>query len=216
MSAPPLHTAAAQALVARLGLEGHPEGGFYKRWYTALSPVSADLPASYPPGATRPLATAIHYLLDAGRRSVLHRIKADELWLWQGGGAMVVVELLPRGLLPGTEAAQPAVTVRRTVLGPGHTLTHVVPGGAYFGAFVPASSSEGFSLVSCVVTPGFSFDDWEMHGADELPGALQHGLAGSSGTAADAAASVGPAVLEVAGYLAHDRAGPLPGMPVEQ
>ena len=63
----------------RLGLEPHPEGGWYRRTWT--SPTTS---------ATRPAATAILFLLTAGERSAWHRVDADELWLWHGPGTLVL------------------------------------------------------------------------------------------------------------------------------
>ena len=64
-------------------LEPHPEGGFYRE--TFRSQTTIELPGW--PGE-RSLATAIIYLLAAGDRSARHRVRGDELWLWQGGGPM--------------------------------------------------------------------------------------------------------------------------------
>jgi uncharacterized protein len=63
----------------RLGLEPHPEGGWYRRTWTS-------------PAATggRPAATAILFLLAAGERSAWHRVDADELWLWHGPGTVTL------------------------------------------------------------------------------------------------------------------------------
>ena len=215
----------ARRHVAALGLEAHPEGGFYRRWYTASTVVSADLPAArrgYPPGAERALASAIHYLLEAGGRSRLHRIRGDELWLWQGGGPIVVMELLPPALAGDCGAADgvapppPPVTVRRTVLGPdaaaGHVLSHAVPGGATFGAYVPAAQAPGYALVSCVVTPGFDFQDWDMHAEPELPAVLlaAAGAAAAAAAAGGGDAGVGRDALAVVRYLALGATAPLP------
>ena len=156
----------AGAIVAQLGLEGHPEGGYYKRWYTSDVSICSGLPKErgYDEAHERPSASSIQYLLEGGRRSCLHRIRGDELWFWHSGGPLAVVEILrsPDG--------KGGVVVRRTVLGPdlaaGQVTCHAVPGGAYFGAYV--APDVPYALVSCVVTPGFDFADWQMHDASEL------------------------------------------------
>ena len=47
--------------------------------------------------------------------------------------------------------------------------THAVPAGAVFGAaHRGAPGGAGFVLVSCAVSPGFSFDEWRLEGAAAL------------------------------------------------
>jgi predicted cupin superfamily sugar epimerase len=62
-----------------LGLEPHPEGGWYRRTWTSPADVG-----------TRPAATAILFLLAPGERSAPHTVDADELWLWHGPGVLVL------------------------------------------------------------------------------------------------------------------------------
>lgn len=153
------------SLIASLQLERHPEGGWFKRWHTSpVEILGADLSRAgrgYSADAVRPTCTAIHYLLAAGGTCKLHIIKGDELWAWQGGSHLVVVELV-------REAG--VLAVRRTTLGPdaraGQVLVHSVPGGRLFGAYTPARSP--FCLVSCIVSPGFHFLDWRMPSAAAL------------------------------------------------
>ena len=63
----------------RLGLERHPEGGWYRRTWT--SPATT---------GDRPAATAILFLLTPAERSAWHRVDADELWLWHGPGTLTL------------------------------------------------------------------------------------------------------------------------------
>jgi predicted cupin superfamily sugar epimerase len=60
--------ATAPAVIERLALQPHPEGGWYRETWRAEAA----------PGA-RASATAIHFLLDAHERSHWHRIDAAEL-----------------------------------------------------------------------------------------------------------------------------------------
>lgn len=203
----------AAAQVTRLGLTGHPEGGYFSRWYTSSDEVPTQQLSSrrgYPIDSKRPVATSIHYLLEGGRRSCLHRIRGDELWFWHGGGPLVVVELLP----PHLSMLDSPVTVRTTVLGPdsskGHVFTHTVPGGAYFGAYCPADTS-AYALVSCVVVPGFDFTDWEMHTCSELPAVLLRAAEGHSDRDTESRrVGLSPDVLNVIGYLGQGGEAPLP------
>jgi hypothetical protein len=128
-------------VVERWGLEPHPEGGFYRRTYA--SPLTAT-----PPGwsGTRALATAILYLLPAGEQAAWHRVRSEELWLWQGGGPMLL-----------------QVEDRAHVVGPGATegeeLHVLVPASAWQTA---RPATDRWSLVACVVVPGFDWADHEM------------------------------------------------------
>jgi uncharacterized protein len=133
----------ALSVAKRLNLTPHPEGGYYRETYR--SPVTFT-PPGYP--GERALATAILFLLPAGVRSARHRVRSDELWLWQGGEAMMLdVDGSAHVVGPATDA--------------GHALQGLVPGGAWQSA-TPAA--DGWSLVACVVAPGFDFDDFELSG----------------------------------------------------
>lgn len=136
-------------LVATLGLQAHPEGGWYRQ--TWRSGVSVE-PAGYP--GPRAAATGIHFLLAAGEASRWHRVRSDELWLWQGLGPL-------RLWLGGSgEAPAPGTDA---VVGPdptaGQALQALVPAGVWQAA---EPVTEAGALVACVVAPGFDFADFEL------------------------------------------------------
>ena len=133
------------ATAARLGLDPHPEGGWFRRTWTALHPVETA-------GGTRPAATCIHYLLLPEEHSAWHVVTSDELWLWHGPGA---VELS----LGGSGGAPADAEV--LVLGPdaGQVVQALVPAGVWQAAR-PVGADE--VLMSCFVSPGFSFEDWRL------------------------------------------------------
>ena len=60
----------AAAVIAALGLQPHPEGGWYRETFRA------------PAIGARSAVTAIHFLLEAGQQSHWHRVDADEIWCW--------------------------------------------------------------------------------------------------------------------------------------
>ncbi|MCX6407216.1 MAG: cupin domain-containing protein [Propionibacteriales bacterium] len=130
---------------ARLELEPHPEGGWYRQ--TWRSPVDVTLPD----GRVRPTATLIWFLLPAGDSSAWHRVASDELWLAHAGE--VALELGGSGDAP--EA------VERHVVGVGATQVSqlLVPAGVWQRTL----PGEHEALVSCVVSPGFDFDDFTLH-----------------------------------------------------
>lgn len=61
-------------IIATLGLQPHPEGGYYREIWRDL-----------PPDAGRGAGTAIYYLLTAGQHSHWHRVDAAEAWHFYGG-----------------------------------------------------------------------------------------------------------------------------------
>lgn len=127
------------ALIARLGLSPHPEGGWFRETFRQPAPGDA---------GDRGLATAILFLLEKGQRSHWHRVDAAELWLWHAGSALAL--LIDDGtrtehLLGGEVLA-------------GQTPQAIVPADAWQSA----EAQLGWALVSCVVTPAFDFAGFEL------------------------------------------------------
>ena len=134
-------------LAIELGLEPHPEGGWYRR--TWASPVDVELAD----GRVRPTATMIYFLLPAGESSAWHRVSSDEHWVSHGSG-VVALEL-------GGDGAEPGEVERHLVgidLASGEHPQVLVPAGAWQRT-VPSLED---ALVSCVVSPGFDFADFEL------------------------------------------------------
>lgn len=123
------------SVIRALDLRPHPEGGHFRETWR-------DLPSDGGRGAS----TAILFLLAAGQRSHWHRVDAVELWLWQAG-APLTLEI--HGSNP-------------VVLGPamhqGQDLQGIVPAGQWQAA----RSMGAWTLVSCVVTPAFQFEGFEL------------------------------------------------------
>ncbi len=136
------------AIIASLGLAPHPEGGWYRETWRADAR-----------DGERASATAIHFLLEAHQRSHWHRVDAAELWFWHAGAPLAL-----------SIAPDDAGPVTRTILG-----QHVLEGEAA-QALVPAGHWQaaaplgGWTLVSCVVSPGFHFGGFELAAADWSPG----------------------------------------------
>lgn len=136
-------TSSVPATAARLGLEPHPEGGWFRRTWTSAQPVDT-------PNGTRPAATCIHYLLTPNESSAWHVVTSDELWLWHGPGRL---ELQLGGMASAPEASE------SIVLGSGEAAQALVPAGVWQAAR-PLGDVE--VLVSCFVSPGFDFADWRL------------------------------------------------------
>jgi predicted cupin superfamily sugar epimerase len=124
-----------------LGMQPHPEGGWYRRIWTHGHELDT-------PTGIRPLATAVSFLLRPGEVSRWHRVRSAELWIWQGGGRLSLQ-------VGGSGEAPQAEDV--VELG----------AGGYFA--VPADvwqtaepMGDRAVLVACVVSPGFDFADFEL------------------------------------------------------
>ena len=147
----------ARDLIDHLGLQPHPEGGFFRETYRADLSLNAAALSPHFSGA-RDASTAIYYMLAAGDRSRLHRLRSDEVWHFYLGDPLQVVEL--------TESGDVTVTMLGTDFAAGQVPQHVVPAGRWFGA-CPAPESQ-FSLVGCTVAPGFDFADFDVAARDDL------------------------------------------------
>jgi uncharacterized protein len=127
-------------LAEALDLEPHPEGGWYRQTWVAPETVTL------PDGRVRPTATLILFLLPAGESSAWHRVASDEVWLAHRGA--VTLEL-------GTGGTPDIGTVVEVDADHPQAL---VPAGTWQRT-VPRSTD---ALVSCLVSPGFDFDDFEL------------------------------------------------------
>ena len=129
-------------LADALDLAPHPEGGWYRQ--TWVSPETVALPD----GRVRPTATLIYFLLPAGESSAWHRVRSDEIWLAHSG--TVIVQLGGSGAAPADEVTTVVVDAEQP--------QGLVPAGVWQRT-VPAAED---ALVSCLVSPGFDFADFEL------------------------------------------------------
>ncbi len=144
----------ADDYIARLNLEKHPEGGWFRQTYRSPETIPGDaLPARFV--GARPLSTAIYFLLRHGEISALHRLAADEVWHFYAGSPVTLHAIAPDG------------QVLRTTLG-ADVFQAVVPARHWFGATLDDNREEAFALVGCTVAPGFSYDDFELADRDQL------------------------------------------------
>lgn len=138
----------ARAIIERLDLSPHPEGGWYRETWRAAA-IEGE----------RPSATAIHFLLEAHQFSHWHKVDAAELWFWHAGA--------PIALKIARDEQGPIETIR---LGPailaGECPQSLVPSGWWQAA----RPIEGWALVSCVVSPGFEFAGFELAPPNWAPG----------------------------------------------
>lgn len=128
----------AKALIDRLRLEPHPEGGWYRQTW-----VADDGP--------RASGTAIYFLLKAGESSHWHRVDAVEIWHFYAGAPLI--------LRMSETKAGPVIS---------HTLGNDLADGMAPQIIVPkhhwqaAKTTGDWTLVGCTVSPGFQFEGFEL------------------------------------------------------
>jgi uncharacterized protein len=141
------HTA---QLVKRLGLKKHPEGGYYKRIYTADMIVNV---AGY--DGPRHISTAIYYMLVGDQFAAFHRIKSDELWHHYTGGSLTLYainnEKLSKIKMGKSRGEVPVVAIKANT---------------WFAASL--NDKKSYCLLGCTVSPGYDDRDWELGKRNEL------------------------------------------------
>lgn len=129
----------AAEIIGLLGLEPHPEGGFYRQTFADVATVG------------RPLSTLIYYMLTNGQSGSWHRVTdAVEIWHWYAGAPLKLATsrdgTLVREFLLGNDIAA------------GQRPQFVVPANAW----QRATCLGDWTLVGCTVAPGFQFSKWEQ------------------------------------------------------
>lgn len=148
--------------VDKLGMQAHPEGGYYCEIYRnkfTIGPKIAGIEYS----GERNLATSIYYILANHEVSKLHQLTSDELWYFHYGSPLLVHVFFEDTYttyilgIDVNENQQPQI---------------IIPAGAIFGAEVLDKSS--FTLVGCMVTPGFHFNDFRLADRTEMLASYPH------------------------------------------
>lgn len=150
-------------LIHLYNLKPHVEGGFAQLLYEDECRIKSEcLPNGFQ--GDRAIWNAIYYLLPKGSRSILHRIKMDELWNFYLGEPLELFDISPAGELKKVILGQDLSANQR--------FAYVFPKNHWIGA-LPQEHAE-FSFVSCVTSPGFTFADWEKGDYQKLSEAFPH------------------------------------------
>lgn len=129
----------ANAIIAKLNLQRHPEGGWYAETFRDNAEVDG-----------RACSTAIYYLLEKGDRSHWHRVDGVETWHFYAGAPLELC-ISPDGkwtemLVLGADVLNgemPQIVVHKD-------------------HWQSATSTGEWTLVGCTVAPGFQFAGFEM------------------------------------------------------
>jgi predicted cupin superfamily sugar epimerase len=125
-------------IIGVLGLQPHPEGGWYRQtWEGDESP--------------RASGTCIYFLLKAGERSHWHRVDATEIWHYYAGSPLILS-------ISETDEGPS----RDNRLGPnllsGDWPQIIVPAQSWQAA----RSTGDWTLAGCTVSPGFRFEGFDL------------------------------------------------------
>lgn len=134
-------------LVDALELKPHPEGGFYKETYRSVLKNNKE----------QSLMTSIYFLLTSDSPSHFHRIQSDEHWYFHEGNPLSIHLLTDNGL----ETIQLGLDLSMN-----QTPHALVEGNTIFGSEI--QETDGYALVSCVVSPGFDFSTFELFAKEDL------------------------------------------------
>lgn len=135
----------ASKIIEHLEMIPHPEGGYYKETYRSAGTLQNQN------GEIRNIGTAIYYLLENEDKSHFHRLGSDELWFFHMGSPVEICCI---------EEDEIVIKLLSNDLGNGAKPQWLIPAHTWFAARV--QNSRGFALVSCTVSPGFDFQDFEM------------------------------------------------------
>lgn len=143
--------------ISKLELEAHPEGGYYKSTYQSKEQISdRELTVNY--DDHRLLYTSIYFLLHSHDISHFHRLKSDELWYFHAGSSLTIHVIHVNGQY---EEIKLGLNLEY-----GEVPQYLVPKNSIFGSSVMEENT--FSLVGCMVSPGFDFKDFELFTQDQL------------------------------------------------
>lgn len=142
----------SKEIIQQLNLTRHPEGGYYREVYRSKEKIQREN------GTMKNAGTSIYYLLENDDKSHFHRVASDELWFFHQGEPLILFFITKEGNFETITLGNNLVI--------GELPQYVISAGSWFGAFL--KNGNGFSLMSCVVTPGFDFSDFELAKKEEL------------------------------------------------
>ncbi|WP_159633441.1 cupin domain-containing protein [Erysipelothrix anatis] len=131
--------------IEHLKLQKHVEGGWYAKTYASDITIN-----------DKSIASSIYFLLDDTNFSAYHKLTSDEIWYYHYGSSLHVSMIDLEG------------TLHDIKIGPnldeGEVLQYTVPKEWIFASYVET----GFSVVGCMVAPGFTYDDFKLYSYPEL------------------------------------------------
>ncbi len=144
----------ARYYIDKLGLEKHPEGGYYREIYRAGEMFFTEtIPAKKL--NKKNISTSIYFLLNGRDKSLFHRLKSDEIWHFYDGCDVKIYIIDIKGNLSEVQLGKSS-----------EVFQFVIPKNNWFAAELIDKNS--FALVGCTVSPGFDFKDFELADRNKL------------------------------------------------
>lgn len=137
--------------IENLNLAPHPEGGYYTSSFASNEEMKVG-------PANRKLFTSIYFLLETGDVSHFHRLKSDEIWYYHAGSPLTIHIIDEDGNYTEQKLGLDIEN--------GEIPQAIVSKNTIFGSSL--IDNNGFSLVGCMVSPGFDFEDFELFSQEEL------------------------------------------------
>jgi len=146
-----MKTMTADDVIGRLDLKPLPgEGGYYRETYRSGETLSLSaLPGRYT--SARSFGTAIYYLITPEERSLIHRLKSDEVFHFYLGDPALLLQLPPG---ESARTVTLGADIRR-----GQVPQCVVPRGVWQG--IALAEGGRFALLGTTVAPAFDSEDFE-------------------------------------------------------
>ncbi|MGY3777630.1 cupin domain-containing protein [Isobaculum melis] len=140
-------------LIEQLGLKPHPEGGWYREiWHSDVVIPQTILGDSYQ--GNRYAASSIYFLLQEGEESAWHKVMSDEIWLSHSGSPVAIT------IAPTKEQLAEGKTYLLGANIANGEMPQVLVKKGEWQMSKPIGSEP--ALVSCIVSPAFTFDDFEL------------------------------------------------------
>lgn len=144
--------------IENLDLKKHPEGGYFKETYRSDELINhTALPSRY--GGDRAISTAIYFMVSSDSPSKFHKVNSDELWFYHAGGSLIIYTIDDLGTLEKhflgcdfENNERPQILITKNTWFAAHTCKN------------------DYVLLSCTVSPGFDFLDFELGNRNSLIG----------------------------------------------
>jgi len=142
----------AEYFISKLRLEKHIEGGYFREIYRSSISIG-DKCLHSDICSDRSLLTTIYFLLKSGEVSKFHKLKFDEIWFHHYGSSLLLHVIEENG---DYKPLKLGLDIEN-----GELPQVLVKGNSIFGAELLHKNS--FSLLSCIIAPGFDYADFTLY-----------------------------------------------------
>lgn len=149
-------TITADFFIEEYKMQAHHEGGYYAEIFRSDNKVVVSKEYD---SHKRNALTSIYFLLPSGSFSAWHRVKSDEVWVYNHGCSMTI-------LILGNNAELEYQILGNPIIDPDAQYQIVIPRNHWFCVYL--NEPQKFSLISCIVGPGFDFADFELADRKQL------------------------------------------------